>query len=94
MPTVQPYASRKIRADGTRRVACRMTRLFTQAQADAFERERPGELTVLLQRGEARIEPDFIAIAKANRALGDPHWRDLPGKPLTSAQKRCLGGDA
>jgi hypothetical protein len=71
-----------------------MTRIFTEPQARAFERERPGQLSGMLLRGEARILPDFIAIARSNRALGDPHWRDLPGKPLTQAQKRCLGGDA
>ena len=71
-----------------------MTRTFTDAQARAFERGRPGELAVMLLRGEARILPDFIAIARAKRALGDPRWRDLPGKPLTDAQAACLGGDA
>ena len=70
-----------------------MTRIFTEPQARAFERERSGEMCLMLLRGEARIEPDFIAIARAKRALGDPHWRDLPGKPLTQAQKACLGGD-
>lgn len=69
-----------------------MTRTFTEPQARAFERERPGELSGMLLRGEARIEPDFIAIARANRALGDPHWRDLPGKPLTESQRACVEG--
>ena len=71
-----------------------MTRIFTQAQADAFEREHPGEMCLVLLRGEARIEPDFIAIARAKRAMSDPRWRELPSRPLTDAQERCLGGDA
>jgi hypothetical protein len=69
-----------------------MTRTFTEPQARAFERERPGELSGMLLRGEARILPDFIAIARSHRALGDPHWRDLPGKPLTESQRACVEG--
>lgn len=69
-----------------------MTRTFTQSQADAFEREHPGEMCLMLLRGEARILPDFIAIARSHRALGDPHWRDLPGKPLTESQRACVEG--
>lgn len=65
-------------------------RVLTPAEIAAeFEHWPSNEIAA----GRIWVKPDHMAIARANRALGDPHWRDLPGKPLTDAQASCLGGD-
>lgn len=64
-------------------------RVMTPAQIAAeFEHYPWNEIAA----GRIRVQPDHIAIARSNAALRNPRWRELPAKPLTESQKRCLEG--
>lgn len=64
-------------------------RVMTPAQIAAeFEHYPWDEIAA----GRIRVQPDHIAIARANNRIRNPHFHTLPARPLTEAQKSCLEG--
>lgn len=64
-------------------------RVMTPAQIAAeFEHYPWNEIAA----GRIRVQPDHIAIARANERIRNPHFRELPSRPLTDSQARCLEG--